>query len=48
MPEEITSLELDLYWRVLTCRDDMKSVVVQETSPRTLVLHGTTDDAVRG
>ena len=45
MPEEITSLELDLYWRVLTCRDDMKSVVVQETSPTTLVIHGTTDDA---
>jgi predicted metal-dependent hydrolase len=25
MPEEITSLALDLTWRVLTLRDDMKS-----------------------
>src|SRR5215831_19143564 len=30
MPEEIKSLALDLTWRVLTCRDDMKSVVVRE------------------
>ena len=27
MPEEITSLALDLTWRVLTLRDDRKSVV---------------------
>ena len=46
MPEEITSLALDLTWRVLTRRDDMKSVVVRETSATTLVMHGATDDAV--
>src|SRR5262249_775830 len=45
MPEVIRSLALELTWRVLTCRDDMKSVVVRETSPTTLVIHGTTDDA---
>jgi predicted metal-dependent hydrolase len=45
MPEEITSLALDLTWRVLTLRADMKSVVVRETSGTTLVLHGATDDA---
>jgi predicted metal-dependent hydrolase len=44
MPEQITSLALDLTWRVLTCRDDMKSVVVRETSPTTLVMHGATND----
>ena len=45
MPEEITSLALDLTWKVLTCRDDMKSVVVRETSATTLVMHGATNDA---
>src|SRR5215469_6296215 len=45
MPEEITSLALDLTWRVLTRRDDMKSVVVRETSATTLVMRGATDDA---
>ena len=45
MPEEITSLALDLTWRVLTRRDDMKSVVERETSATTLVMHGATDDA---
>ena len=45
MPEVITSLALDLTWRVLTRRDDMKSVVVRETSATTLVMHGATDDA---
>jgi predicted metal-dependent hydrolase len=45
MPEEIRSLALDLTWRVLTRRDDMKSVVVRETSATTLVMHGATDDA---
>jgi len=44
MPEEITSLALDLTWKVLTCRDDMKSVVVRETSATTLVMHGATND----
>jgi hypothetical protein len=43
MPEQVTSLALDLTWRVLTCRDDMKSVVVQE-SPTTLVMRGATND----
>src|SRR5271165_4003334 len=46
MREEITSLALDLTWRVLTRPDDMKSVVVRETSATTLVMHGATDDAV--
>jgi hypothetical protein len=41
----IASLALDLTWRVLARRDDMKSVVVRETSPTTLVMHGATDDA---
>ena len=45
MPEQIRSLALDLTWRVLTCRDDMKSVVVRETSPTTLVMRGATNDA---
>jgi predicted metal-dependent hydrolase len=45
MPEEITSLALNLTWRVLTCRDDMRSVVVRETSAGTLIMHGATDDA---
>jgi predicted metal-dependent hydrolase len=45
IPEEITSLALDLTWRVLACRDDMKSVVVRETSATTLVMHGATNDA---
>ena len=44
MPEEITSLALDLTWRVLICRDNMKWVVVRETAT-TLVMHGATDDA---
>ena len=45
MPEEIKSLALDLTWRVLACPDEMKSVVVRETSATTLVMHGATDDA---
>ena len=45
MPEQVTSLALDLTWRVLTCRGDMKSVVVRGTSATTLVLHGSIDDA---
>ena len=45
MPEEIRSLALNLTWRVLTRRDDMKSVVVRETSATTLVLHSSIDDA---
>ena len=44
MPEEITSLALDLTWRVLICRDNMKWVVVRETAT-TLVPHGSIDDA---
>jgi len=44
MPKEITSLALDLTWGVLTCRHDMKSVVVRETSPTTLVMRGATND----
>src|SRR5262249_5273937 len=45
IPEEITSLALDLTWGVLACPDEMKSVVVRETSATTLVMHGATDDA---
>ena len=45
MLEETKSLALGLTWRVLTCRGDMKSVVVRETSATTLVLHGSIDDA---
>jgi hypothetical protein len=41
----VTLLALDLTWRVLTRRDDTKSVVVRETSATTLVMHGATDDA---
>src|SRR5580692_11922837 len=37
IPQEITSQALNLTWRVLTCRDGMKSVVVRETSATTLV-----------
>jgi predicted metal-dependent hydrolase len=45
MPREITSLALDLKWRVLACQDDRKSVLVRETSGSTLVLHGAIEDA---
>jgi hypothetical protein len=45
IPEEITSLALDQTWRVLACSNEMKSVVVRETSATTLVMHGATDDA---
>ena len=41
--EQVTSLALDLTWRVLTCRDDMKLAVVRETSPTTLVMRGATN-----
>ena len=44
MPEQIRSLALNLTWRVLACREDMKSVVVRETSPTTLVMRGATND----
>jgi hypothetical protein len=47
MPEEITSLALDLTWRVLTRRDDIKSAVVRETSGTTLVMHGAIDGRCR-
>ena len=47
MPEQVTSLALDLTWRVLTCRDDMKLVVVRETSPKTLVMRGATNDVLQ-
>ena len=45
IPEEITSLALDLTWWVHACPDEMKSVVVRETSATTLVMHGATDVA---
>jgi predicted metal-dependent hydrolase len=43
-PEEITLLAVELTWKVFTQRDHMKSVVVRETSAKTLVLHGAIDD----
>jgi predicted metal-dependent hydrolase len=46
MPQEITLLALNLTWRVLTCRDDTKSMLVRETLPTTLVVHGATNDRV--
>ena len=45
MPEEITLLALDLTWKVLTRRDDIKWVAMRETSATTLVVRGATDDA---
>ena len=45
IPQEITSQALNLTWRVLTCQDGMKSVVVRETSATTLLIQGATDDA---
>jgi predicted metal-dependent hydrolase len=45
MPEEITSLALDLTWRVLCRRDDKKAVAVRVTSANTLLMHGRTDDS---
>ena len=45
MPDEITLLALDLTWRVLTHRGDTKWVAMRETSAKTLVVQGATDDA---
>jgi predicted metal-dependent hydrolase len=46
LPEEITLFALDHTWSVLTCQHDTKSVVVRETSGKTLFAHGATEDAV--
>jgi predicted metal-dependent hydrolase len=45
MPAEITLSALDLTWTLLTRRDDMKTVVVRETSAKNLFVHGATEDA---
>jgi predicted metal-dependent hydrolase len=45
MPEEIRLLALGLPWSVLTRRDEMKTVIVRETSHKTLLAHGATEDA---
>jgi predicted metal-dependent hydrolase len=45
MPEEITLLALDLTWRVLTRRDDIKWVAMRETRGKILVVQGAIDDA---
>jgi len=45
MPEEITLLALGLTWSVLTRRDDSNLVATRETSAKTLVVQGATDDA---
>jgi predicted metal-dependent hydrolase len=43
-PEEIRSLAFGLRWRVLSCRDETKSVIVGESPGGTLVLKGAIDD----
>jgi predicted metal-dependent hydrolase len=43
-PEEIGFLALDLTWRVVSRRDDTKPVILEESSDRTLVLHGAIND----
>jgi predicted metal-dependent hydrolase len=43
-PEEIESLALDLTWRVVSRREDTKSVMVEEISGGTLLLQGAIDD----
>jgi predicted metal-dependent hydrolase len=45
MPEEITLFALGHTWSVLTRRHDTKTVVVRETSSKTLLAHGATEDA---
>jgi predicted metal-dependent hydrolase len=45
MPEEITLVALDLTWRVFVCRGKAGTVVVRETSSKTLFAHGATEDA---
>jgi predicted metal-dependent hydrolase len=45
MPEEITLFALDHTWSVLTRRHDIKTVVVRETSAKTLFAHGAIEDA---
>jgi predicted metal-dependent hydrolase len=45
VPEEITFRALALTWEVVSCHDEMKSVVVQETSRTVLLLRGGTEDA---
>jgi predicted metal-dependent hydrolase len=45
MPEEITLLALDLTWRVLTRRNDVKWVATREASAKTLLVQGATNDA---
>jgi predicted metal-dependent hydrolase len=43
-PEEIRSHALNMTWRVVSCRNDSKSVVVREGSDPTLVLRGAVED----
>ena len=45
MPEEITLLALDLTWRVLTRRNDVKWMATREASAKTLLVQGATNDA---
>jgi predicted metal-dependent hydrolase len=45
MPEEITLPALDLTWRVLTRRYDIRWVAMRETRGKILVAQGATDDA---
>jgi predicted metal-dependent hydrolase len=44
MPAEITLSALGLTWSVLTRRDDMKAVVIRESSANTLLACGATED----
>jgi predicted metal-dependent hydrolase len=45
MPEEITLFAFDHTWSVLTRRHEIKTVVVRETSAKTLFAHGAIEDA---
>jgi predicted metal-dependent hydrolase len=44
-PEKITLLALDLTWRVVSRREETRSVVVREIPDAMLVVHGATEDA---
>jgi predicted metal-dependent hydrolase len=46
LPREISLTALNLTWKVVPCRDDMKSVMVSEAPSATLLVHGSTNDAV--
>jgi predicted metal-dependent hydrolase len=45
MPAEIALAALHLTWSVLTRPENLKTVVVRESSAKTLLVHGATEDA---